>query len=318
VTATDDVEEATAALSDAYTALTMRAGTDGDGFRMRLKVVRLPEVDLATLDLSRSTIRTEPYRRYTVCLPVQGTARASTADGSAAIAGRCGIVVSPVSGRVHVDYHGERCRVATVSFDRAALEAELALLLGQQAHEAVRFDLGLDLAACSTFDRVLELLRAEVANPAGSTAHAPLAVRVGRLVMAGLLLGQRHQYTEELHRPAGFEGPRAIRRAVATVEEQPMAIVTVADIAAAANLSVRALEDGFRRHVGTSPMAYLRQVRLARAYDELLAAAPDATTATAVAQRWGFAHYGRFAALYRQRYGCSPSATLRSSSGPAG
>jgi AraC-like DNA-binding protein len=31
----------------------------------------------------------------------------------------------------------------------------------------------------------------------------------------------------------------------------------------------------------------------------------------AVALRWGFTHYGRFAAQYRQRFGCSPSQTLR-------
>jgi AraC-like DNA-binding protein len=85
----------------------------------------------------------------------------------------------------------------------------------------------------------------------------------------------------------------------------------VTDIARATNLSVRALEDGFRRHVGTTPMAYVRGVRLARAHDELVEAEPDATTAMAVAQRWGFTHYGRFAAQYRQRFGCSPSQTLR-------
>jgi AraC-like DNA-binding protein len=30
-----------------------------------------------------------------------------------------------------------------------------------------------------------------------------------------------------------------------------------------------------------------------------------------VAQRWGFMHYGRFAAQYRQRFGCLPGETLR-------
>jgi transcriptional regulator GlxA family with amidase domain len=30
-----------------------------------------------------------------------------------------------------------------------------------------------------------------------------------------------------------------------------------------------------------------------------------------IAARWGFAHPGRFAALYREAYGTSPSRTLR-------
>ncbi|MEV0379444.1 hypothetical protein [Nonomuraea sp. NPDC050643] len=30
-----------------------------------------------------------------------------------------------------------------------------------------------------------------------------------------------------------------------------------------------------------------------------------------IAARWGFGHPGRFAALYRETYGCGPGATLR-------
>jgi transcriptional regulator GlxA family with amidase domain len=98
---------------------------------------------------------------------------------------------------------------------------------------------------------------------------------------------------------------------VAAIEANPRAFVTVGDVAEVAGLSVRALEEGFRRHLDTTPMAYLRMVRLARVHDELVDADPEATTAMAVAQRWGFGHYGRFAALYRQRFGRSPAATLR-------
>jgi transcriptional regulator GlxA family with amidase domain len=95
------------------------------------------------------------------------------------------------------------------------------------------------------------------------------------------------------------------------IEARPTELVTVSDIARATNLSVRALEDGFRRHVGTTPMAHVRRVRLGRAHEELVEAEPGATTAMAVAQRWGFGHYGRFAAQYRSCFGCSPSETLR-------
>jgi AraC-like DNA-binding protein len=42
-----------------------------------------------------------------------------------------------------------------------------------------------------------------------------------------------------------------------------------------------------------------------------MAADPFTTTATAVARKWGFGHYGRFAADYRRRFGHKPSETLR-------
>ncbi|MFD1530462.1 helix-turn-helix transcriptional regulator [Pseudonocardia aurantiaca] len=69
----------------------------------------------------------------------------------------------------------------------------------------------------------------------------------------------------------------------------------------------------FARTLGTSPMAYLRDVRLDRIHAELLAAGPDAVAVGQVAARWGFLHAGRFSATYKRRFGRSPSATARRS-----
>jgi AraC-like DNA-binding protein len=50
---------------------------------------------------------------------------------------------------------------------------------------------------------------------------------------------------------------------------------------------------------------------MARAHEELVAADPELTTATAIARKWCFGHYGRFAAEYARRFGRKPSETLR-------
>lgn len=312
---TTDVETASAALSDAYTDLTLRAPCPAKRFRMRLQSFELPTVRLAALNLSSSTIRTTPYPTYTVCLPVRGRVRATADNGSSIISGQHGIAVSPKSGEVLVEYLADDCEVFTVTFDRTALETELEMMLGRPVRSTVRFDLRLDIGSCGAFQRALALLRTELASPGGMAEVPLMSLRIARLVMAALLLGQPHEYSDELRRPVGFQGPRSIRLAVAAIEERPTEITTVADIANAANSSVRALEDGFRRHLGIGPMAYLRQVRMTRVFEELVAADPDVTRATVVAHKWGFAHYGRFAAQYRQRYGCTPSETLRSTSG---
>ncbi|MFK4122195.1 helix-turn-helix domain-containing protein [Streptomyces longwoodensis] len=105
--------------------------------------------------------------------------------------------------------------------------------------------------------------------------------------------------------------PAALRRALTYIDDHADEPVTVAEIAAAAHITVRALQYAFRRHLDTTPLAHLRRVRLAHAHHELLAADPsDGTTVTQVAVRWGFAHPGRFAALYRAAYGRSPHRTL--------
>jgi transcriptional regulator GlxA family with amidase domain len=76
------------------------------------------------------------------------------------------------------------------------------------------------------------------------------------------------------------------------------------------HLSVRALQEGFRRDLATPPMTYLRQVRLRRARQILLTADRETTTVGAVANSLGILHLGRFAAAYRDAFGETPSDTL--------
>jgi len=103
-----------------------------------------------------------------------------------------------------------------------------------------------------------------------------------------------------------------VRRAIAFIEQHPHADISVADIAAAANVSIRAVQFAFRRQLDTTPMAYLRAVRLDRAHNDLLATDPGlGETVTGIAARWGFYSSSRFAAQYRRAYGVTPGHTLR-------
>lgn len=106
--------------------------------------------------------------------------------------------------------------------------------------------------------------------------------------------------------------PGTLRRAIAFIEANPDLDIGTADIARAARVTTRAIQLAFRRHLDTTPMAYLRRVRLERAHDDLKRATPgDGVTVTAVASRWGFASPSRFTAYYYQAYGVRPSRTLR-------
>ena len=101
-----------------------------------------------------------------------------------------------------------------------------------------------------------------------------------------------------------------VRRATAFIDEHAGQDITVADIAAASCVTVRAVQLAFRRELDTTPTAYLRTVRLARAHRELVDADLTRETVTAVAYRWGFSSASRFSAYYRETYGVSPKQTL--------
>jgi len=101
-----------------------------------------------------------------------------------------------------------------------------------------------------------------------------------------------------------------VRRASAFIDEHAARDITVPEIAAAACVTVRALQMAFRRELDSTPTAYLRTVRLARAHRELVDADLSQETVTAVAYRWGFSSASRFSAYYRETYGVSPKQTL--------
>lgn len=109
--------------------------------------------------------------------------------------------------------------------------------------------------------------------------------------------------------------PAALRRAVAFIEDNADLDITPAQVAGWAHVSVRSLQLAFRRHLDTTPMAYLRDVRMARVRRELVEG--DGSIGVAeIATRWGFLHQGHFGQAYRRAYGETPGTTLRRE-GPA-
>ncbi|EFL08293.1 hypothetical protein SSMG_03964 [Streptomyces sp. AA4] len=139
----------------------------------------------------------------------------------------------------------------------------------------------------------------------------PLAVATAARYFAVAVLNA-FPHTASAERPGdGLDAhSRTLRRAISFIEANLDRSVEIGEIAAAARVSARAVQLAFRRHLGTTPMAYLRRARLDRARAELRAAQPEEDTVARIAARWGYAP-SVFAAHYRAAYGESPSATLQ-------
>lgn len=130
-------------------------------------------------------------------------------------------------------------------------------------------------------------------------------------LVRGFLLVSDHPYREALVRDEEKFAPRTIRAAIELIEEEAHLPLTVSEIASRTHLSPRTLHEGFRRYLETSPMAYVREVRLRRVRQTLLASDPSTVTVACVAHRWGFGNLGRFAGTYAARFGETPRETLR-------
>ena len=101
--------------------------------------------------------------------------------------------------------------------------------------------------------------------------------------------------------------PGCVRRAERFMEKNFAQDLSLASVAAAAEVPVRTLLDAFSRFREESPMRKLRNMRLDHAH--LLLRAGDCSNVTDAALSSGISHLGRFSQDYRRRFGESPSRT---------
>lgn len=141
-----------------------------------------------------------------------------------------------------------------------------------------------------------------------SDGRESAAWRAARRDVARALL---HLYPLREDNPAGRGAGDRVAAAVRYLHAHAQESITVVDLANASGLSVRGLQDAFQRDLKASPLAYLREVRLAQVRSELQAAERGDEAVATIARRWGFSHLGRFAAAYLARYGEYPRETLR-------
>lgn len=145
-----------------------------------------------------------------------------------------------------------------------------------------------------------------------TAGHQLLASSLVRLLVATALVTFPNNALTEPTIEDRHDGHAAtLHRAVAFIDDNAHHDITIADIAEAAHVTIRAVQHAFRRHMDTTPTAYLRRVRLEHAHQELVAADPAEQTVTGIAYRWGFPSPSRFAVYYRDVYGALPGHTLR-------
>lgn len=129
--------------------------------------------------------------------------------------------------------------------------------------------------------------------------------RLREMLIDAVLEAWPHNFSEALRRPAAMVAPRHVKVAVEFIQAHPEQLVSGVDLARLSHVSQRALQEGFRRFVGMSIVAYQRQVRLERAYEVLKRGC--AGSVTEVALRFGFSNVGRFCRYFQGAYGVSPA-----------
>jgi AraC-like DNA-binding protein len=104
--------------------------------------------------------------------------------------------------------------------------------------------------------------------------------------------------------------PSSVVRALGWLKDRLDEPIQLDTLAAAAGVRPRTLEAHFKQYLGTTPLGWVRHMRLARARQQLLSATAEGSV-TGVALANGFTELGRFATQYRREFGELPSQTLK-------
>jgi AraC-like DNA-binding protein len=255
----------------------------------------------------------ETRASYHVCVPLEGRLEARHRGQQVTSTPTRASVYRP-DAEIMIDRWPARSRHLAVKIDQVAVDRALETLVGRRADFPIAFDAALPLntGAVQDWVRLLLMVNRQLERPDSLLQHPLVRDLLLESLIHGFLLVADHPYRAALDAPAAPARPAAVRDAMDIIETCPQMPLTTATLAVQCHISVRTLQEGFRRHLGMSPMAYLRTVRLRHAHRDLRSGDPSHATVASIAHRWGFSHLGRFAAAHKAMFGETPLQVLHS------
>ncbi|CAN7676294.1 AraC family transcriptional regulator [Rhizobium sp. LjRoot254] len=258
-----------------------------------------------------STVEIDPgelSRFFLLQLPIRGSAKVRcgtvATDVEACVRGS---ILSPTLG-TRMTWN-EGCEKLIVLLRREAVETQFEVLTHERMR-TIEFDTGVDLTgpAGSAIWQHAQLMLGAAEAAGGMPDAYRMLLRDGLTTL--LLSSLASSVASAFQRPAPSAGPVAVRRAQDFMAANAEWAISMAEIAAASGVSLRSLQDAYRKSRGVTLGEGLLSLRLERFRAALVArdGMPSVSAAAFVA---GFGHLGRAAAAYRERYGETPFETLR-------
>jgi AraC-like DNA-binding protein len=308
---TTDVDDAHQKIADLFCGHDLVPQTRGTSVDMKLRSLHRGDIGIEFLDYG-ADVRISPEgleNFHLIQIPLAGHAHmevgSSSVDSSPKTA-----TVPPIDRPFTMTWdRGTPHLIVYVS--RLALASVAAQLYGRDPENSVKLGYAMDLTgpAGRAFLRSVVELHDDMISQEPRTAPGFVQKLLADTMVSRLLLAMDPATDVDHSSPASES--RLIRQFRELLERHASEELAVPDIAENLGVSVRTLQLALRSEVGATPSELLRRVRLDRARELLLAAAPGQETIVSIAERCGFSHQGRFSALYLDTFGELPSESLR-------
>lgn len=232
-----------------------------------------------------------------------------------------GRTVNVKAGQVLVADSGSRtikrwagpCELINVAVSRAALAKLLAteFSLSVEGRLAFRDIAVLDCESVDTLAHMVATIAADLASPNALFAEPYVAASAERTLHLLLLKSLPHQYQPALASGQARIAPYYVRRAELYMRANLAKSIAMEEVVAASGVSARALFYGFRDYRNSTPMKYLKALRLRAARQAIMESRGTAARVAEIAGRFGYVSISHFSRDYKSLFGETPVETLR-------
>ncbi|MCH7389103.1 AraC-like ligand-binding domain-containing protein [Acinetobacter dispersus] len=208
----------------------------------------------------------------------------------------------------------QHCRNIILKLAQQDIETQLFNMLGCRSQEPLRFNSSLS-CGLEGIDAIIETLN--------YLCHAYYNIRNWSFISASfsqylielILLKIPNNYTERLNAQRQQLVPGYIKKAQQYIQDNLHQAISLATLSQYCEVSIRSLQKGFSQYLQQTPVEYIREQRLERVHSALQQAV-EHQTVTDILLDHGIQSFGHFSSLYKKRYGCLPSHTLKKDAVP--
>ncbi|MFJ2691774.1 AraC family transcriptional regulator [Pseudomonas sp. NPDC087336] len=289
------------------------AQPDRVSFRHSARVFRSYATTLGTMeygaDVRIGVEGSEHLASYSLSLPLGGEQELLYLGNRIHSNRNIGVIVSPFHSQ-ELSMAGD-CKKLSVVIPRVTMRLALEDILKRPVEIPINFDPVMDgqIGASASWWRLIGHFVSEQEVGGAAFDQTLFSRDIEASLVRGLILAQKNNYTDEIQECLIGRLPSYLLKAKDFIHANAREDIWLEDIEIAAGVSRFKLFDGFKKHMGMSPMAYLKKLRLSEVRKKLLKGGRGINIST-VATEWGFNHLGRFASEYKKLFNEMPSETM--------
>lgn len=208
--------------------------------------------------------------------------------------------------RITTNHH---CRNIILKLTKADVETQLANMLGYSSSAPLLFD---SYLPCSSDGM------ASIIETIDYLCHAYYNIQNWLLISESftdyliqlILLKVPNNYSQQLNAKSQLVLPHYMKKAKHYIAQNLKLNITLSELSERCGVSARTLQKGFNQYFNQTPIEFIRDQRLELIHLQLQLGSSDETV-TDIMLRNGINSFGHFSKIYKKRYGCVPSQTLK-------